>query len=74
MTIEQNRQIIAFAVILCALVLFILLLVLEVPLSIKDPLMIAFGMFITKFGTVVDYFFGSSEGSKEKTKLLGENK
>lgn len=72
MTMEQNRQAIAFAVILCALVLFVLLLVLEIPLSIKDPLMIAFGMFVTKFGTVVDYFFGSSEGSKEKTKLLGE--
>ena len=74
MTMEQNRQAIAFAVILCALVLFILLLILEVPTGIKDPLMIAFGMFITKFGTVVDYFFGSSErsseGSKEKTKML----
>ena len=70
MTIEQNRQALAFVVILSALSLFVLLLLVEVPLSIKDPLMIAFGMFITKFVTVVDYFYGSSEGSKEKTKLL----
>ena len=70
MTMEQNRQALAFVVILSALSLFVLLLLVEVPLSIKDPLMIAFGMFITKFVTVVDYFYGSSEGSKEKTKLL----
>ena len=67
---EQNRQAIAFSVIACAIVLFILLLVVEVPQSIKDPLMIAFGVFMAKFQTVVDYFFGSSEGSKEKTKML----
>ena len=69
---EQNKQAIAFLVIACAIVLLILLLVVEVPQSIKDPLMIAFVVFMAKFQTVVDYFFGSSEGSKEKTKLLGE--
>ena len=70
MTMEQNRQAIAFLVIAFAIILFILLLVVEVPQSIKDPLMIAFGVFMAKFQTVVDYFFGSSEGSKEKTKML----
>lgn len=70
MTTEQNRQAIAFIVIACAVVLFVLLLIVEVPQGIKDPLMIAFGAFMAKFQTVVDYFFGSSEGSKEKTKLL----
>ena len=70
MTTEQNRQSIAFVVILCAIILFVLLLVVDVPIGIKDPLMIAFGVFMAKFQTVVDYFFGSSEGSKEKTKLL----
>ena len=70
MTMEQNRQAIAFSVIACAILLFVLLLIVEVPQSIKDPLMIAFGVFMAKFQTVVDYFFGSSEGSKEKTKLL----
>ena len=69
---ELNRQDIAFSDIACAIVLFILLLVVEVPQSIKDPLMIAFGVFMAKFQTVVDYFFGSSEGSKEKTKMLGD--
>ena len=70
MTMEQNRQAIAFLVIAFAIILFILLLVVEVPQSIKDPLMIAFGVFMAKFQTVVDYFFGSSEGSNEKTKML----
>ena len=70
MTMEQNRQSIAFVVILCAIILFVLLLVVDVPIGIKDPLMIAFGVFMAKFQTVVDYFFGSSEGSKEKTKML----
>ena len=70
MSMEQNKQAIAFIVIACAIFLFILLLLVEVPQSIKDPLMIAFGVFMAKFQTVVDYFFGSSEGSKEKTKLL----
>ena len=72
MTMEQNRQSIAFVVILCAIILFVLLLVVDVPIGIKDPLMIAFGVFMAKFQTVVDYFFGSSEGSKEKTKMLGD--
>ena len=72
MTTEQNRQSIAFVVILCAIILFVLLLVVDVPIGIKDPLMIAFGVFMAKFQTVVDYFFGSSEGSKEKTKMLGD--
>lgn len=67
MTMEQNRQAIAFAVIVCAVLLFILLMVWEVPTGIKDPLMIAFGMFITKFGTVVDYFFG---GAEDKNKIV----
>lgn len=72
MTMEQNRQSIAFVVILCAIILFVLLLLVDVPIGIKDPLMIAFGVFMAKFQTVVDYFFGSSEGSKEKTKMLGD--
>ena len=53
---------------------FILLLSYEVPLGIKDSLLVAFGMFITKFGTVVDYFFGSSESSKRKSERLKEFK
>ena len=70
MTMEQNRQAIAFSVIACAIILFVLLLIVEVPQGIKDPLMIAFGVFMAKFQTVIDYFFGSSDGSKEKTKML----
>ena len=72
MTMEQNRQAIAFLVIACAIILFVLLLLVHVPIGIKDPVMIAFGVFMAKFQTVVDYFFGSSEGSKEKTKMLGD--
>jgi hypothetical protein len=67
---ELFKMVLAFSVIISALSLFIVLLFVDVPTTIKDPLMVSFGVFIAKFQTVIDYFFGSSEGSNEKTKML----
>ena len=72
MQTEANKQVIAYVVIFCAVTLFVLLLVVEVPKEVRDTLLISFGVFIAKFQTVVDYFFGSSEGSREKTKMINK--
>ena len=70
MSKDLSRYILGLVIVVCAVALFVLLLLVDVPLNIKDPLMIAFGIFTAKFQTVVDYFFGSSEGSRDKTKML----
>lgn len=44
----------------------------EVPFGNKDALMMILGVLVAKFGTVVDYFFGSSKGSADKTDALAE--
>jgi hypothetical protein len=54
---------------------FILLYMLirdSVPEGNRDILHIVVGSLVGSFGTVVQYFFGSSMGSKEKTKLMGK--
>lgn len=42
----------------------------EIPEANKDILNIVVGALIGSFTAVVGYFFGSSAGSKEKTKML----
>ena len=42
----------------------------EVPAANRDSLMLLLGVLSAKFGTVVDYFFGSSKGSADKSEAL----
>lgn len=44
----------------------------EIPANNREPLMLVIGFLIAKAGTVVDYFFGSSKGSSDKTDLLNQ--
>ena len=43
----------------------------EMPEKNRDLIMLISGMIVSKFGTVVDWFFGSSKGSADKTEKLG---
>lgn len=61
--------IVAFA---CSLV--VVLLWIPFPNGNRDILTIAVGAVLAKFGSVVDYFFGSSKGSADKTKIMSESK
>ena len=42
----------------------------EIPAANKDAIMMVIGMLVAKVGTIVDWFFGSSKGSSDKTALL----
>jgi len=42
--------------------------------TLRDSLHLVIGAWLTAFGTVVGYFFGSSKGSAEKNDLLSNAK
>lgn len=46
------------------------LLFIELKTGSRDTVLVLLGTFGAGFGAVVNYFFGSSDGSKEKTKML----
>jgi hypothetical protein len=41
---------------------------------LRDVLVMSIGALIAKFSTVVDFFYGSSKGSEDKTDLLNGHK
>ena len=70
MSNELNKQILAGILMACTVFIFTVLAFVEVPSAVKDTLLVGFTFVLTKFGTMVDYFFGSSEGSSMKTKIM----
>jgi hypothetical protein len=50
-----------------------ILIFVEVPQVNKDLLNIAIGAEIAAFTMIVSYFYGSSKGSADKTKLISQN-
>ena len=40
--------------------------------ALRDVVLVLVGSLAAKFGSVVDYFFGSSSGSAEKTRLMAQ--
>jgi len=44
----------------------------EVPTGNKDLGLLVIGALVAKFGDVVSYFFGSSKGSSDKTKMMNK--
>lgn len=54
-------------------VLFLLLMrPITIDLSVKDLLLILFGILASKFGSVVDFYMGSSVGSKHANETLSQ--
>lgn len=49
------------------------LFVVEPPAGGREPLLILIGSLSAAFGAVVAYWFGSSSGSAEKSRLLAES-
>ena len=54
------------------LVTTIILMKWQIPIDNNEPLFMILGALIASFSTVVQYFFGSSKGSSEKTQLLNK--
>ena len=52
--------------------LLYLLIYQNIPVNNKDILNIVIGALIGSFTTVVGYFYGSSKGSSDKTKMIND--
>ena len=74
MTQDLNRYVLAWFLGAGFFVLILTLMFVDIKDGSKEIVLTLLGSFATAFGMAMSYFFGSSEGSKEKTKLLGENK
>lgn len=50
--------------------LFYLLLIHTVPEGNRDALLVVLGVLTGAFASIVNYFFGSSKGSADKTEIM----
>jgi hypothetical protein len=73
-TLEDRlmKAFIALALVGGTFALFYIILVSEIPESWRDVVMLITGALIANLTTVVSYFFGSSEGSKQKDRVQAE--
>ena len=60
-------------VFLCAVADSVLLIFYEVPAGSRDVVMVATGQLLGLAVVVVNYFFGSSKSSSDKTELMAKN-
>jgi uncharacterized membrane protein len=65
--------VLATIIVLGVLATTIILMKWQVPIDNNEPLFMILGALIASFSSVVQYFFGSSKGSSEKTELLKNN-
>lgn len=70
MSSDVGRYVLAGVVAIAAVGCFLVLVFVDPPQAVRDTVLVVFTWIMAKFQTVVDYYFGSSEGSKEKTKML----
>jgi len=68
------QYILAVLIVLCFFSLIAILIFVEMPKNNGELLYLAIGALISSFGTVKDYFFGSSAGSAAKTELMSKQK
>lgn len=69
---DKNRYILAWFLGAGLFIIIVILVFFDIKNGSKEIVYILLGSFSTAFTQTVSYFFGSSEGSKDKTKLLGE--
>ena len=74
MSQDTNRYILAWFLGAGYFATIIMLVFFEVKEGSAQIVNIMLGSFGTAFGMAISYFFGSSEGSKEKTKLIDKLK
>ena len=72
MSQDTNRYILAWFLGAGFFILITLLIFVDIKEGSKEIVYTLLGSFGTAFGMAINYFFGSSEGSKDKTRLLGE--
>lgn len=67
---DNNRYFLAWFLGSGFFVLILVLIFFDIKDGSKEIVYTLLGSFGTAFGMAINYFFGSSEGSKEKTKML----
>lgn len=63
---------VVFTLLYCAGITFALLWGCPIKEIVKDIILIILTYLISKSGTIIDYFFGTSESSGRKSKLLAQ--
>jgi len=75
---DKAKEILMYALAVVIIISFMILLALlifqEVPAPNSDLLYTMVGVFGTMAITVINYYFGSSKGSADKTKLIANGK
>lgn len=67
---ELALYILAAVIVVSAIGFLMVLATRETPVANKDAILLALGALLTAFGTVINYFFGSSKGSADKTDAM----
>ena len=68
---DHNRYFISWFLTVAFTVIILILVFFDIKEGSKEIVYTLLGSLGTAFGMVINYYFGSSEGSKEKTKMLG---
>lgn len=71
-TLNIFRPVIGVIYLLGAFAVFILVLTGRTDIAWKDVALMITGALIAKSGTIVDWAFGSSQGSEDKTAILAD--
>ena len=69
---DRNRYILAWFLGAGLFLLIVLLVFFDINNGSKEIVYTLLGSFSTAFTMTINYFFGSSEGSKEKTKIINK--
>ena len=69
---DINLYVLAWTIVVGFLALVILLTYVTIPKDSTGVVFMLFGALATSFGTVIQYFFGSSKSSSDKTHLLSK--
>lgn len=67
---ETNKYVLGYFVSIGFFSVILVLIFFEVKEGSKEIVFTLLGAFGAAFSLIINYFFGSSEGSKDKTKLL----
>lgn len=67
---ELGMYVIAIIVIVATFWVLKQVLGVEIPAGNRDVVMMIVGVLVAKFGTIVDFFYGSSKGSADKTDAM----
>lgn len=67
---DNNRYMLAWFLGIGLLALIVMLIFFDIKTGSKEIVYTLLGSFSTAFTMTINYFFGSSEGSKEKTKMI----